>query len=89
MDFPLDSIFKHFKGTNRSLQFTDDDINNLLCSKYGQGDTLVILSILYPWADLRHNFHVDHMFPKSEFTYKKLIDTGNPRRKNQLFYRKV
>lgn len=86
--FPLDSIFEHFKGTNRSLQFTDDDINNLLCSKYGQGDTLVILSILYPWADLRHNFHVDHMFPKSEFTYKKLIDRGIPEEKINYFIEK-
>lgn len=86
--FPLDSIFKHFKGTNRSLQFTDDDINNLLCSKYGQGDTLVILSILYPWADLRHNFHVDHMFPKSEFTYKKLTDRGISEEKINYFIEK-
>jgi uncharacterized protein with ParB-like and HNH nuclease domain len=76
--FPIDAIFEHFKGTNRSLQFTDDDINNLLYSKYGQGDTLVILSILYPWADLRHNFNVDHMFPKSAFTAKRLKAKGVP-----------
>lgn len=74
--FPIDDIFVHFKGTNRDLQFTDDDINNLLYAKYGQGDTLVILSILYPWADLRHNFHVDHMYPKSSFTVKKLRAKG-------------
>ena len=60
------------------MQFTDDDINNLLYSKYGHGDTLVILSILYPWADLRHNFNVDHMFPKSTFTAKKLKAKGVP-----------
>lgn len=76
--FPVDAIFAQFKGTNRALQFTDDDINNLLCSKYGHGDTLVILSILYPWADLKHNFNVDHMFPKSEFTAKKLKTKGVP-----------
>lgn len=76
--FPIDDIFKNFKGTNRALQFTDDDINNLLYSKCGQGDTLVILSILYPWADLKQNFHIDHMFPKSEFTVKKLKAKGVP-----------
>lgn len=76
--FPIDAIFDHFKGTNRALQFTDDDINNLLYSKYGHGDTLVILSILYPWADLRHNFNVDHMFPKSTFTANKLKAKGVP-----------
>lgn len=79
--FPVDAIFSYFKGTNRALQFTDDDINNLLYSKYGQGDTLVILSILYPWADLKHSFNVDHMFPKSEFTAKKLKAKGVPESK--------
>ncbi|MDI6605077.1 MAG: DUF262 domain-containing protein [Thermoanaerobacteraceae bacterium] len=79
--FPLEKIIERFKGTNRTLQFTEDDINNLLYSKYGQGDTLVILSILYPWADLRHNFHVDHIFPKSEFTPKRLAAKGVPQSK--------
>lgn len=83
--FPLDAIFDHFKGTNRALQFTDDDINNLLYSKYGQGDTLVILSILYPWADLKHRFNVDHMFPKSVFTAKKLKAKGVPESKIDEF----
>ncbi|WP_310603393.1 DUF262 domain-containing protein [Anaerosporobacter sp.] len=84
-EFPLDKIIERFKGTNRSLQFTEDDINNLLYSKCGQGDTLVILSILYPWADLRHNFHVDHMFPKSGFTHKRLSAKGVPQGKQDNF----
>lgn len=42
---------------------------------------MVVLSILYPWADLRHNFHVDHMFPKSEFTPKRLAAKGVPQGK--------
>lgn len=75
-EFPLDEIIKHFRGTNRTLVFTNEDINNLMYSKYGHGDTLVIMSILYPWADLRNNFHVDHMHPKSGFTKKKLQKRG-------------
>jgi hypothetical protein len=72
MGFPIDKITGHFKGTNRTLQFTEDDYNNLLWNKYGDRDTLVVLSILYPWADLRNHFHVDHMFPRSKFTKKYL-----------------
>lgn len=83
--FPTEKIIERFKGTNRTLQFTDDDINNLLYSKYGQGDTLVILSILYPWANLRHNFHIDHMFPKSTFTAKRLMEKGVPHDKIKGF----
>lgn len=79
--FPLENIVSHFKGTTRSLQFTNDDINNLLYSKYSHGDTLIILSILYPWADLRNHFHVDHIFPKSAFTAKRLRDKGVPENK--------
>jgi len=74
--FPVDKIFDYFKGSNRALQFTDDDIDSLLYSKYGHGDTLVVLSLLYPWADLKHNFHIDHIFPKSSFTAKRLKAKG-------------
>lgn len=74
--FPLDEIIDYFKGTNRGLIFTEEDIENLMYSKYNQGNTLVVMSILYPWADLRNNFHVDHMYPKSSFTKNKLIKRG-------------
>lgn len=74
--FPLEDIMERFKGTNRSLIFTDDDINNLLFAKYGQGNTAVIMSILYPWADTRNHFHIDHMYPQSAFTRKKLMKKG-------------
>jgi hypothetical protein len=83
--FPINEIFDYFKGTNRSLQFSNDDIYSLLYTKYGQGDILVILSILYPWADLRQNFHIDHMYPKSAFTYKKLKENGVPDIKYEEF----
>lgn len=86
--FPINEIFDYFKGTNRSLQFSNDDIDNLLYTKYGQGDILVILSILYPWADLRQNFHIDHMYPKSAFTTKNLKEQGVPDVKFEEFLKK-
>lgn len=74
--FPVEKITEHFKGSNRTLQFTEDDYNNLLWNKYGDRDTLVVLSVLYPWADMRNHFHVDHMFPRSKFTKKYLRSKG-------------
>lgn len=74
--FPLNEITERFKGTNRSLLFTDDDIDNLLWAKYGQGITVVIMSVLYPWADMRNHFHIDHMYPKSSFTRQQLKKHG-------------
>ena len=74
--FPFDKIANHFRGTNRDITFTDDIIDNLLWTKYGSGDILVVLSVLYPWADLKNNFHIDHIYPKSKFTPKKLEKRG-------------
>ena len=46
--FPLESIVQQFKGTYRDHSFSEDSITNLLNSKYNSGDTLLVLSILYP-----------------------------------------
>lgn len=75
-EFPLDKIIAKFKGTNRDITFTKESIENLLWTKYGSGDALIVLSVLYPWADLKNNFHIDHMWPKSKFTAKKLEKRG-------------
>ena len=76
--FPLEQIQARFRGTNRDVTFTEDSINNLLWTKYGSGDALIVLSVLYPWANLRNNFHIDHIFPKSRFTVKRLQRRGVP-----------
>lgn len=76
--FPLDAICDKFRGTNRDITFTHDSINNLLWTKYGEGDALIVMSFLYPWASLKNNFHIDHIHPKSKFTRKKLEKYGVP-----------
>lgn len=75
-NFPLEKIVQRFRTGNRNLVFSDDEIDDLLYTKYGQGDLLVIMSILYTWADLKNNFHIDHIYPKSLFTKKKLKKLG-------------
>ena len=39
---------------------------------------MTVMSILYPWADLHNLFHIDHIFPKSEFSERKLRKLGIP-----------
>ena len=70
--FPLDKIVEKFKGTNKSLLFSDEEIENLTYYKYGQGFTFSVLSLLYPHLDYNNQFHIDHIFPKSLFTRAKL-----------------
>ncbi|WP_295917235.1 DUF262 domain-containing protein [uncultured Anaerovibrio sp.] len=75
-DFPLTEIINSLRGTNKSIIFNDDDINDRLEQKYGQSDTLLILMLLYPSLDYNNKFHVDHIYPKSKFTKKYLAAQG-------------
>lgn len=76
-DFPLEDIIERFKGTNKSIQFTDDDIDEFLLKlKYGKSDTLSTLMLLYPSLDFSNKFHEDHMYPKSKFTKTYLRQQG-------------
>jgi len=76
--FPLEEIKDKFKGTTKSLQFTEDDIENLLQSKYGQSYTFSTLALLYPTLDYRNKFHIDHIHARSFFTRVKLRKEGVP-----------
>jgi uncharacterized protein with ParB-like and HNH nuclease domain len=76
-DFPFEEILERFKGTNKSIQFTDDDIDEFLLKlRYGKSDTLSTLMLLYPSLDFSNKFHEDHMYPKSKFTRTYLRKQG-------------
>lgn len=78
-EFPITQIVDKFKGTNKSIQFTDDDIDEyLLKLKYGKSETLSALMLLYPSLDFANKFHEDHMYPKSKFRKSYLRKMGVP-----------
>lgn len=74
--FPLAEIIETFKGTTKTFTFDQDELNNLLNYQYGQSHTFSVLSVLYPTLDFRNKFHLDHIFAKSLFTRKALLDLG-------------
>lgn len=86
--FPFAEITEKFRGTARDIIFDSDEVENLLQTRYESGDTLVILSMLYPWANLRNNFHVDHIFPKSLFSRSALARRGIEGEQAEDFIRK-
>lgn len=74
--FPLEAIIDRFKGTNKTIVFSEEDIVNIMSVKYGNADVLATFSLLYPSFDFSNHFHVDHIFPKSLFTKHKLLHVG-------------
>jgi uncharacterized protein with ParB-like and HNH nuclease domain len=63
--FPFEQMKRELRVTNKSLKFTEEEIENLLWTKYGNRYTFSILSLLYPNLDYKNSFHQDHIFPKS------------------------
>ncbi|MBA4851238.1 DUF262 domain-containing protein [Emticicia sp. BO119] len=70
--FPLGKIIDNFKGTPKSLIFSNEDIDHLISNKYGQPSTFAILSLLYPTLNFNYTFHIDHLYPKSKFNQRML-----------------
>lgn len=63
--FSFDTIKNNLKVTNKTLKIDEDELNDLLYTKYGNKYAFSLLSLLYPTLDFRNTFHQDHIFPKS------------------------
>lgn len=89
-EFPITQIVDKFKGTNKSIQFAEDDIDEyLLKLKYGKSETLSTLMLLYPSLDFSNKFHEDHMYPKSKFRKSYLRKMGVPEEKLDTYIESV
>lgn len=76
--FPVAAVEEAMAAVGKSLAFDNAEIDELLNLKYAGQRTFSVLSVLYPGLDLGKKFHEDHIFPKSRFTKKKLLDAGVP-----------
>jgi uncharacterized protein with ParB-like and HNH nuclease domain len=70
-----------YQAVNRKLgiepSFSDTEIANLLATSYSSKYSYLILSLLYPDRDWRdNNYHEDHIFPKSDFSTRRLGERG-------------
>ncbi|PEE73597.1 hypothetical protein COM81_27805 [Priestia megaterium] len=63
--FPYDILKQRLKVTNKTLRFTEEEVEDLLWNKYGNRYTFAVLSLLYPNLDYKNVFHQDHIFPRS------------------------
>ena len=74
--FPVLELHVAMSARGKSLAFTDEEIGELTEMRYGDKRTFSLLSLLFTHLDLRHHFHIDHVFPKSRFTPARLRSEG-------------
>ena len=75
-EFPAADLESSMTRLGKSLRFEEDEIQDLLGIKYQDKRTFPLLSLLYPGMNFRHEFHVDHIFPKSRFRRRQLATAG-------------
>ena len=77
--FPVSQIWEEMTRRGKSLVFEDEELEDLADMEFNSRLTFALLSLLFPFVNLRSNyFHVDHVFPRSRFTERRLRDAGVP-----------
>ena len=75
-NFPVARIYVEMARRGRELEFNDEEVEDLADMRFGDRLTFALLSLLFPFINLRDNFHVDHIFPSARFTDRRLKDVG-------------
>lgn len=83
--FPLQETITHYRGSRKSISFSEDDVDNLLELQYGKSKTYCALSLLYPGLNYSYKYHQDHIHPQSFFKKKSLIKAGFDAQEVELF----
>lgn len=90
--FPDIGLREVMAGRGKTLTFDDAEIEALVSSEYDRPGTFLVLSLLYPFVDLRNQYHVDHIYPSALISWAALRKAEVPeetadwifRRRNQL-----
>ena len=77
LGFPAAEMRRLMAQRGKSLEFSAEEIEDLADMGIRDRRTFGLLALLSPFIDLqRHQFHIDHIFPRSRFTRKRLHDAG-------------
>ena len=76
VEFPVAELRRAMAQRGKSLVFSEEEIEDL--ADMGGNDRRIfpMLTMLFPELDSRDGSDIDHVFPKSRFTSKRLTDAG-------------
>ena len=74
--FPLAAFEDAMARRGKSLQFTDEELDELLAMKIGGPKTFALLAVLFDHVDTANEFHMDHIVPKAKLTRPRLRQAG-------------
>ncbi|MGH9197262.1 MAG: GmrSD restriction endonuclease domain-containing protein, partial [Acidimicrobiia bacterium] len=70
--FPLEKIEQALEERNKSLRFSEGEIEELLRTPYKSPRCVPLLTLLYGDAVRRNAFHTDHVFPRAKLRQRQI-----------------
>ena len=77
-DFPAAELRRVMAQRNKTLDFVEDEIEDLADMRLGDRRIFPLLTMLFPHFESRDGSDIDHVFPKSRFTSNRLGAAGVP-----------
>ena len=75
--FPAPEMRRIMAQRGKSIDFTQDEVEDLADMGINDRRVFPLLSLLFPFINVQqHHFHIDHVFPKSRFTPTRLRRAG-------------
>ena len=75
--FPVTEMQRVMAQRGKSLEFSVEEIEDLADMGLTDRRVFALLALLSPFIDFQHHqFHIDHVFPRSRFTTTRLRDAG-------------
>ena len=75
--FPAARMRRIMAQRGKSLEFSPEEIEDLVDMGLKDRRVFALLALLSPFIDFqRHQYHIDHIFPRSRFTRNCLRDAG-------------
>ncbi len=73
MEFPAAEMRRLMAQRGKSLEFSAEEIEDLIDMRISDRRIFSLLALLSSFINFQHHqFHIDHIFPKSRFTRKRL-----------------
>ena len=74
--FPADELRHVMAQRGKTLDFVEEEIEDLTDMGWGDRRIFPLLTMLFPYLDSRDGSDIDHVFPKSRFTLTRLRAAG-------------
>ncbi len=74
--FPVEAIEREMAALGKNPPLTNEELEVLVETPIDNRRAFPLLALLYPGVDVRNEFHIDHVFPRSRFTTKQLAEAG-------------